>query len=80
MPVRKFRTLLEAEDSLWYEPDDPRLWKAIAGVWDFGTRTTGYRFPPGVYKLRSVEEANKLHDEWEKANFESYQRRLKPIK
>ncbi len=80
MPVRKFRTLLEAEDSLWYESGDPRLWKAIAGVWDFGRRTTGYRFPPGVYKLRSVEEANKLHDEWEQANFESYQRRLRPIK
>jgi hypothetical protein len=80
MPVRKFRTLLKAEHSLWYETSDPRLWKAIASVWDFGRRTTGYRFPPGVYKLRSVEEANKLHDEWEQANFESYQRRLKPTK
>jgi hypothetical protein len=80
MPVRKFRTLQEAEDSLWYEPGDPRLWRAIARVWDFGARTAGYRFPPGVYKLRSIEDANRLRDEWEKANFDAHQLRQKPAR
>jgi len=79
MPVRKLRSLEEAETSLWFEAGDPRLWKAIKGLWDFGSRIPGFRYPPGVYKHRSIEEANRLNDQWERENFESYRRRLKRI-
>jgi hypothetical protein len=59
MPVRKFRTLDEAERSLWLEPGDPRIWEAHVCRWAlhrFFTRETAPARTPGVYKYRSVEE------------------------
>ena len=71
MPVRKFRSLEEMqamEDSLWREPG-PELWRAIASVWRFAERTCPKRFPPGVYRHRSIEDAQRLREVWEEANF-----------
>ena len=31
--------LQEMEDSLWRQPGDPELWKAIRSVWTFAART-----------------------------------------
>ena len=28
-------------------------------LWDFGRRTTQRRYPPGVWKFRSIEEMNR---------------------
>lgn len=75
MPVRKFRNLQAMEDALWREPGDPALWAAIAGVWEFAERTCPKSFPSGVYKHRSIEDAQQLRDKWEEANFATYWRR-----
>jgi len=72
MPVRKFRSLQAMEDSLWREPGDPQLWRAIAAVWTFAARTCPARFPPGVYRHRSIEEAQRQRDLWEEANFKAF--------
>ena len=61
MPVRKFRSLQEMEDSLWRGSGVP-LWEAIARVWRFAERVTAYRFPPGIYKHRSIEQAQQLRE------------------
>ncbi len=71
MPVRKFRDLQEMEDSLWREPG-PELWRAIERVWSFAARTVPRHFPPGVYKHRSIEEAKRLREQWEAADFEAF--------
>jgi len=65
MPIRKFRNVEEMDCNLWYEPGDPRLWDAIAAVWNFAARASGLRFPPGVYKHRSIEESERLREVWE---------------
>jgi hypothetical protein len=75
MPVRKFRSLQEMEDSLWREPGDPALWRAIAGVWEFAERTCPRSFPPGVYKHRTIEEAQALREKWQEADFDAYWKR-----
>jgi hypothetical protein len=75
MPVSKFRHVSEMEGNNWYEPGDPRLYEAIRAVWDFARRTTKPRFPPGVYRHRSIEAANRLREEWDRANFEAFHRR-----
>lgn len=72
MPIRKFRNLQEMEDSLWREPGDPQLWQAIARVWRFADQTCPRRFPPGVYKHRTIEEAERLRESWEEANFRTF--------
>lgn len=72
MPVRKFRTLQDMEDSLWLRGDDPSLAARIARVWDFANRISVRRFPPGVHKHRSIERAQELRDRWEEANFRAH--------
>ena len=56
MPVRKFRSVEAMEPAPWRRPGDPALFRAIAAVWDFGDRTRPHRFPPGVFRYRSIEE------------------------
>ncbi|HSS47867.1 MAG TPA: hypothetical protein VLX28_02865 [Thermoanaerobaculia bacterium] len=72
MPVKKIRNLQEMEDSLWYEPGDPELWRAIAAVWRFAERTCPQRFPPGIYKHRTIEDAQRQRDVWEEQNFKAF--------
>jgi hypothetical protein len=59
MPVKKFRTLDEAERSLWREPGDPRIWDGVVRRWQlhrFFAREPAPRRRPGVFKYRSIEE------------------------
>lgn len=76
MPVKKFRNVAEMEGNTWHEPGSPELFEAIRSTWDFARRTLRPRFPPGVYKHRSIEDAERLRERWEKANFNAYQERI----
>ena len=73
--MRKFRDVSEMEDT-WHPPGSPELLRAIRQVWDFAERTLKPRFPPGVYKHRSIEDAERLREQWERANFEAHRARL----
>jgi len=68
MPVRKFRSFEEMKAPLWREPG-PDLWRALEAVWRFAARTFPRRFPPGVYRHRSIEDAKALREVWEEADF-----------
>ena len=80
MPVRKFRNLQEMEDSLWRSTEDPSLPRAIARVWAFADRIFVRRFPPGVHKHRSIDEAQELREHWEEENFRRYWASKKPAR
>lgn len=78
MPVRKFKSVEEMDGNTWYDRSDPRLFRAIRTTWEFAQRVTRPRFPPGVYKHRTIEEAEELRESWEQANFAAFlQRRHK---
>ena len=64
MPVRKFRSVEEMNQPNWRLPADPMLYRAMAGVWELARRTNPRRFPPGVYKYRSIEEMNRAQEQW----------------
>jgi len=55
MPVRKFRSVEEMNTPLWRRAGDPALFRAIAGLWNMGRRTSTRRFPVGVQKHSSIE-------------------------
>ena len=78
MPVRRFRSVEEMNQPHWREPGDPELYDAIASLWAFGARTVGHRFPPGVYKHRSIESLNARTEEWADANFRAFHARRGP--
>lgn len=76
MPVKKFRDVSEMEDALWRERG-PALFDSIRRVWDFAARTVALRFPPGVYRHRSIDELNAQTERWAEANFEAFVARSK---
>lgn len=65
MPIRRLRSIEEAEQSVWLDANDPRLWPAVKGVWTLAERLYRRRFPPGVYKHRTIDAANRQTDLWE---------------
>jgi len=66
MPVRKFRSVEEMERSKWRRAGDPELFRAIARVWEFGRRTNGRRFPPGVHRHRTLADLNAQTERWQR--------------
>jgi len=79
MPIRKFHDVSEMEDALWYERGDRALYPAIARTWDFAERTCHRRFPPGVHKHRTIEDADAQRERWDDENLQMFQaRRKKP--
>lgn len=68
MPVRKFRSIEDMPYAVWRQPGDPTLYRTIAQLWDFGRRTTRRRYPPGVWKFRSIEEMDRAQEEWANTN------------
>ena len=58
MPVKKFRTLADAERASWFEPGDPRIIEAARRRWAIHRALGQPRVPgrTGVSKYRSVEE------------------------
>jgi hypothetical protein len=61
----------------WYQPGHPDLWRALRALSAFAEATLRYRFPPGVYRHGSIEEAEALRQEWQDANLARYRERLK---
>ena len=68
MPIRKFRSVEEMNQPRWREPGDPELLDAIRYLWELAQMGAAPRFPPGVYKHSSIEEAQLLRQEWQDAN------------
>jgi hypothetical protein len=70
MPVQKFKTFEEAEKALWNFkpsiPDDAYLAR-VAELWDFANKLNPISYPKGIFKFKTIEEANKHREEVELA-------------
>ena len=77
MPLRRFHSVADMPDENWNEPGSPELLEAIRTTWARAERLAPKRFPPGVYRHRSVVDAQKLKEEWARRNFEQHWRRLR---
>ncbi len=76
MPVYKFRTLDEMRRAQWLTPEDPRLPRVIRLVWQRAWEMAGCYVPPrGVFKFRSIEDANAHRRSWEDDRIARIQRR-----
>lgn len=62
MPVRKFRSVEEMNTPVWRRAGDPALFRAIAGLWNVGRRTSTRRFPVGVQKHSSIEALERAQE------------------
>jgi hypothetical protein len=75
MPIKKFRDVSEIEE-VRYEPGSQRLFEVIRYVWDLSDRICPLRFPSGVFKHRTIEDAAALREVWEEANFRAHRERI----
>ena len=57
MPVQKFKTFQEAKEALWSDTIDAAYLKRMADLWARSDRLHPKRFRPGVYKYKTLEEA-----------------------
>ena len=58
MPVQKFKTFEDAEKALWnFQPDD-KYFARVAAHWDFANALNPIKYPKGIFKFKTMEEAN----------------------
>lgn len=78
MSVTKYRHVGDMDRDIWYQRGDPRLFLAIRAVWSLGQTLARPEFPPGVYRFRSIEEASRQRDVWERRNVERLRHGRRP--
>lgn len=75
MPVRRFRDVSEMESPV-YERGSAQLYAVICHVWGLPDQIFPLRFPSGLFKHRSIEEAEALREQWEEANFRAHREHI----
>ena len=65
MPVYKYKTFEEAERALWNFNLDEAYFSRVAELWEFANTLCPITYPKGIFKYRSIEEANRQRYEWE---------------
>jgi hypothetical protein len=75
MPVKKFRHISEVEEPR-YEAGSEHLYEVIRHVWDLSDRLCPLRFPTGVFRHRTIEDAEALRAKWEDDNFRAHRARM----
>jgi hypothetical protein len=65
MPVRKFRSIADMPSPPPLAPLDPRNLKLACDLSGLAVRLRPRRFPPGVYKHRSLDDADRARRGWE---------------
>ena len=64
MPVRKFRSVAEMPSPSPLPPLAPQNLKLACNLSSAAARLRPLRFPPGIYKHRSLSEAQRLRRSW----------------
>ncbi len=64
MPVRKFRSIEEMDAATSRSALDPGNLRLAMSLTATAYRLRPWRFPPGVHKHHSIEEANRLREQW----------------
>jgi len=66
MPLRKFRSVEDMPGADWRTPLDPDNLRIAFNLSATTVRLAGRRFPPGVYRYRSITEAWERRQAWER--------------
>ncbi|MCP4130820.1 MAG: hypothetical protein GY754_07545 [bacterium] len=68
MPVYKYKSFEEAEKALWNFNPDEDYYKNASELWDMANKLSPVKCRRGIFKFRTIEEANKHRMEWELEN------------
>ncbi len=75
MPVYKYKSFEDAERALWNFHPDAAYYKKVAELWNFANKLHPITYPRGVFKFRTLEEANEQRNKWELEFAKNLQRR-----
>ena len=78
MPVYKYKTFEKAQRALWNFHPDENYFKQVSDLWDTADKLCPIRYPRGVFKFKSIKEAQKQRKEWEIAHAKRI--RMKSVK
>ncbi len=68
MPVYKYKTFEDAEKALWCFNPDKEYFKRVAELWNFANKLNPVKYPKGIFKFKTLEEANRHREEIELAH------------
>lgn len=72
MPFKKFRSIEEMDEAtrreLWCDQPDAACFRRIARLWERSARLSPRKFPKGVVKYRSLDEAQADRERWTTEN------------
>ncbi len=76
MPIKKFRSVEEmdgARRDLWCDKPDEACFRRIARLWKRSAQINPRKFPKGVIKYRTLEEAQADRERWQKEHIRRIQ-------
>lgn len=65
MPIRKYRSVEEMPSLAWCDALDPANLRRAGDVSALAARLHPRRFPAGLHRYRSIEEASQAREAWE---------------
>ncbi|MCI0515964.1 hypothetical protein L0128_22345 [candidate division KSB1 bacterium] len=68
MPVYKYKTFEEAERALWNFFPDEAYYDRVAELWEFANQLSPITYPRGIFKFRTIAEANQHREAFELAH------------
>ncbi len=64
MTIQKFKTLPEAEEAQWNFNPDKQYYEKVRELFRLATKINPPNFPQGVFKYKTLEDANRQKMEW----------------
>jgi hypothetical protein len=65
MPIYKYKSFEEAEQAVWNFQPDETYFRKVAELWNFANKLLPVSYPKGIYKFRSMKEANNHREQCE---------------
>jgi hypothetical protein len=66
MPIQKFKTFQEAEEALWVAHPDNKYYESIGIYLEFIHSISYPPCPAGIHKFKTIEEANRHREDYER--------------
>jgi hypothetical protein len=77
MPIQKFKTFEEAEKALFSAHPDDAYFARITALWNFAHKLNRISYPKGIFKFRTIEEANNHREQLELAHLRKKQKEIR---
>jgi hypothetical protein len=65
MPITRFKSFEEAENSLWHFEPDEDYYGFLYRLFEFFGKINPPAYPPGIYKYPDLNSANRQRAEWD---------------